>query len=157
MAHYDAMYLSLFVASLGIFLSVLIYYLKKIDAEKISYILDKVGLYSLSKNKFYIDKIYNNILYKPFFKQTKIASIIDWDIYDQRIIDSWGWITLKLSAFSAKADYSILDQKIIDGVSHLTNYASNKMKRIQSGVIQNYLLGGFMCLVIIILVIQQFN
>ena len=157
MAHYDAMYISLFVASLGIFTSILIYYLKKIDADRISGILDKVGLYSLSKNKFYIDKLYNAILYKPFFKQTRIASIIDWDIYDQKIIDAWGWITLKLSALSGKADYSILDQKVIDGVSHLTNYTSNKMKKIQSGVIQNYLLGGFMCLVIIILVIQQFN
>ena len=157
MAHYDAMYISLLVASLGIFLSVLIYYLKKIDADKISYALDKFGLYSLSKNKFYIDKIYNMILYKPFFKQTKIASTIDWDIYDQKIIDAWGWITLKISALSAKADYNILDQKIIDGMSQLVNYASNKMKKIQSGVIQNYLLGGFMCLVIIILVLQQFN
>ena len=116
-----------------------------------------MGLYSLSKNKFYIDKLYSVILYKPFFKLTRIASIVDWDIYDQKIIDAWGWITLKLSALSGKADYSILDQKIIDGVSHLTNYTSKKMRKIQSGVIQHYLLGGFMCLVIIILVIQQFN
>ena len=86
-----------------------------------------------------------------------MASFLDWDVYDQKIVDSWGWITLKLSNLSGKADYSILDQKIIDGVSHLTNFSSKKMKKIQSGVIQHYLLGGFMCLVIIIMVIQQFN
>ncbi len=156
-AHYDAMYLSLFVASAGIALSILIYYFKKIDVERLSKVFNILGLYDLSKNKFYIDKIYNIILYRPFFKQSKLASFLDWDIYDQKIIDAWGWITLKISNLSGKADYSILDQKIIDGVSHLTNYSSRKMKKIQSGVIQHYLLGGFMCLVIIIMVIQQFN
>ena len=156
-AHYDAMYLSLFVATGGIVLSIFIYYFKKIDVEKVSRLFNVFRLYDLSKNKFYIDSIYKTILYKPFLKQAKIASFLDWNIYDQKIIDAWGWITLKLSNLSGKADYSILDQKIIDGVSHLTNFSSKKMKKIQSGVIQHYLLGGFMCLVIIIMAIQQFN
>ena len=69
-AHNQAMYLSLFVAFIGILVSVLFYYLKKVDVEKVSGILNKVGLYNLSKNKFYIDKLYNSVLYKPFFKQT---------------------------------------------------------------------------------------
>ena len=157
LAHYDAMYLSLFVASLGIALSIIIYYLQKINAEKISILLNKVGLYNLSRNKFYIDKVYNKILYTPFMKQTKLASFLDWDIYDQKIVDAWGWITLSISKLSGRADYNILDQKIIDGTSHLTNFTSKKLKIIQSGIIQNYLLGGFMCLVIIFLLIQQFN
>jgi len=156
-AHYDAMYLSLFVASLGILLSIIIYYLKRLNAEKISILFNKLGLYSLSRNKFYIDKIYNKILYTPFMKQTKLASFLDWDIYDQKIVDAWGWITLGISKISGNADYDILDQKIIDGTSHLTNFTSKKLKVIQSGIIQNYLLGGFMCLVIIFLLIQQFN
>ena len=156
-AHYDAMYLSLFVATLGILLSIIIYYLQKLNAEKISILFNKLGLYSLSRNKFYIDKIYNKILYTPFMKQTKLASFIDWDIYDQKIVDAGGWITLGISKISGNADYNILDQKIIDGTSHLTNFTSKKLKVIQSGIIQNYLLGGFMCLVIIFLLIQQFN
>ena len=156
-AHKQAMYLSLFVAFVGIVISIIFYYFKKVDVNKVSNIFNVIGLYNLSKNKFYIDKIYNIILYKPFLNQTKIASYIDWDIYDQKIVDAWGWITLKLSDISSKADYSILDQKIIDGASHLTNFLSMKMKKIQSGVIQHYLLGGFMCLVIIFMVIQQFN
>jgi len=157
LAHDDAMYLSLLVASIGIALSIIIYYLQKINAEKISKLFNKVGLYNLSRNKFYVDKIYNKILYTPFMKQTKIASFLDWDIYDQKIVDAWGWITLGISKLSGSADYNILDQKIIDGTSHLTNFASKKLKIIQSGIIQNYLLGGFMCLVIIFLLIQQFN
>ena len=53
--------------------------------------------------------------------------------------------------------FNILDQKIIDGSSSFVNFSSKKLKKIQSGIIQNYLLGGFMCLVIIFLLIQQFN
>tara|TARA_Y100001970_G_scaffold42776_1_gene53290 strand:- start:73614 stop:75671 length:2058 start_codon:yes stop_codon:yes gene_type:complete len=154
-AHYDAMYLSLFVAFIGIALSVLIYYLKKIDVEKVARLFNLVGLYNLSKNKFYIDKIYNIILYKPFFSQTKFASFVDWDIYDQKIIDAWGWITLKISKYAGISDYSILDQKIIDGSSHLTQYVSSKLRKTQSGIIQNYLLGVLAVLVVIIVVINQ--
>ncbi len=156
-AHNQAMMLSLLVAFIGILCSVIVYYFNKVNINKISKFLDFFGLYRLSKNKFYIDEIYNLILYKPFMKFSKLASVIDWDYYDQKFIDSWGWITLGISKISANADYSILDQKIIDGSSHMTNFVSKKLKKIQSGIIQNYLLGGFMCLVIIFLLIQQFN
>ena len=154
-AHYDAMYLSLLVASIGIGFSVLIYLLRKINPDNISKILNIIGLFSLSKNKFYIDKIYNFILYRPFLKQTQIASYIDWDFYDQKLIDAWGWITLKVSKYSGISDYSILDQKIIDGTSHLTQYVSGQLRKTQSGIIQNYLLGVLAVLVVIIILINQ--
>ena len=154
-AHYDAMYLSLFVAFIGIGLSVLIYYLRKVDVEKVANLFNLVGLYNLSKNKFYIDKIYNTVLYVPFFMVTKISSFIDWNIYDQKIVDAWGWITLKTSKYVGISDYSLLDQKIIDGTSHLTQYVSGKLRKTQSGVIQNYLLGVLAILVIFIIVINQ--
>ena len=154
-AHYDAMYLSLGVASIGIFLSIIFYYFKRVDLEKISSLFNTVGLYNLSRNKFYVDSIYSKIIYRPFMRFSKLSSIIDWDIYDQKIIDSWGWIVLNISKLSGKADYNILDQKIIDGVSHITNYSSKKLKRTQSGVLQNYLLAGFAGLVVLILLIKQ--
>ena len=154
-AHYDAMFLSLLVASLGIGFSVLVYLLKKINPDSISKFLNIIGLYSLSKNKFYIDRIYNFILYKPFLKQTQFASYIDWDFYDQKLIDAWGWITLKVSKYTGVSDYSILDQKIIDGTSHLTQYVSGQLRKTQSGIIQNYLLGVLAVLVVIIILINQ--
>ena len=154
-AHYDAMYLSLFVAFIGIALSVLIYYLRKVDVEKVASLFNLVGLYNLSKNKFYIDKIYNTALYVPFFMLTKISSFIDWNIYDQKIVDAWGWITLKTSKYVGISDYSLLDQKIIDGTSHLTQYVSGKLRKTQSGIIQNYLLGVLAILVVFIIVINQ--
>ena len=99
--------------------------------------------------------MYNIILYKPFLKLTKIISVIDWDIYDQKIVDAWGRITLTISKYVGISDYSILDQKIIDGTANLTQFVSGKLRKTQSGIIQNYLLGVLGILVVIIIVINQ--
>ena len=48
-----------------------------------------------------------------------------------------------------------LDQKIIDGTSHLTQYVSGQLRKTQSGIIQNYLLGVLAVLVVIIILINQ--
>ena len=76
-------------------------------------------------------------------------------MYDQKFIDMWGWVTLKLSKYSGKADYSILDQFIIDGFANITQFISSKLRKTQSGVIQNYLLGVLVFLAAIIIVINQ--
>ena len=153
-AHHDAMNLSLLVATLGIVFSSLFYLYKKINVERLTGVLNLVGLYSLSKNKFYIDRIYNVILYKPFMWFSKLASVIDWDIYDQKIVDSWAWITMKVSVKSGNIDYNWLDQKIVDGFGRLANYFGSELRATQSGVVQNYLMGGIVGLVAIILIFQ---
>ena len=153
--HNLTMALSLLVAFLGILCSAVFYYFKKVNVSTISSVLNKFKLYNLSLNKFYIDELYNTFMYKPFFKLTKISSFIDWNIYDQKIVDAWGWITLKISKYSGKGDYSILDQKIIDGTAHLTNFASKKLRKTQSGVIQNYLMGILVFVVLIIIIFNQ--
>ena len=35
--------------------SIVFYYLKKVDVDKVTILFDKFGLYRLSRNKFYID------------------------------------------------------------------------------------------------------
>jgi len=144
------------VATIGILVSSLFYFFKKVNVEKLASVMNLIGLYSLSKNKFYIDTIYNTLLYKPFMWFSKLASIIDWDIYDQKIVDAWGWITIKISVKSGEADYNWLDQKIVDGFGKFANYFGNELRATQSGVVQNYLIGGIVGLVAIILIFQQF-
>ena len=154
-AHDQAMYLSLFVASLGILTSVIFYYFKKVDLAKVTRLVNILGLYNLSKNKFYIDRIYSALLYKPFMRQTKIFTWIDWDVYDKIFINGWSWVTLSISKISAYTDYNWLDQKVIDGTAHLSNYISKKLKSTQSGVIQNYLLSGTIGLIIVFIIFQN--
>ena len=154
-AHYTAMYLSLGVAALGIFLSFLFYYFRRIDANKVSNFFNIFRLYNLSKNKFYIDEIYSNIFYKPFMFWSKICSKIDWDYYDQKLIDSLGKFTIFASKKSGSADYNWLDQKVVDGFGKTANYMSLKMKKLQDGVVQSYILGGLIAVILIILIVQQ--
>ena len=155
-AHDQAMYISLLVATIGIFLSFLFYYINKIDPAKMSKRLNVIGLYSLSYNKFYIDQIYDLLLYKPFMAISWLCSKIDWNLYDQIFIDGWGWLTLKISDKSGKVDYDWLDQKIVDGFGKVTHYFGEKLKLTQSGVIQNYLLSGMLGLIMLIIIFQQF-
>jgi len=155
-AHHSAMMISLAVAGIGILMSILFYLFKSIDAKKVANALNKIKLYNLSFNKFYIDEIYNILLYKPFLAFSWLCSKLDWDLYDQKFIDGWGWITIKLSDKSGEADYNWLDQKIVDGFGRLTQYFGRNLKLTQNGVVQNYLLGGIMGLLLLIIIFQQF-
>ena len=149
------MYLSLTVAFFGIVLSSLFYLFKKLNAETFKKIFNFVKLYDISKNKFYIDEIYSNILYKPFMFWSYICSKIDWDYYDQTFIDSIGKITLLSSEKSVKVDYDWLDQKVVDGFGKIANFTSLKMKKLQGGVVQAYILGGLVAIILITLIVQQ--
>jgi len=154
-AHYPAMFMSLFVAFLGILLSSLFYFFKTLPIEKTTHFMRKLYLFNLSKYKFYIDSIYDNLLYKPFLWLCSLTSKLDWDLYDQIFIDSIGRRTLDLSDYSIKADYNWLDQKIVDGFYRLAEYFNEKLKYTQSGVIQNYLMAGVLGIVLIALLFQQ--
>ena len=80
---------------------------------------------------------------------------IDWDWYYQTFIDSIGKITLFSSEKSVKVDYNWLDQKVVDGFGKLANYSSLKMKKLQGGVVQAYILGGLVAIILITLIVQQ--
>ena len=155
-AHHTAMYISLIVATIGIIISILFYFLKWISASSVSSGLNKLKLYDISFNKFYIDEIYDIFLYKPFMVISRLCSKIDWDLYDQKFIDGWGWFTLKISDKSGEADYNWLDQRVVDGFGKLTQHFGNSLKLTQNGVLQNYLLGGLLGVILLIIVFQQF-
>jgi len=155
-AHFSAMAISLVVAAIGIFLAVLFYLLRKIDADKVVRVTNKLALYNLSVNKFYVDEIYNIIIYKPFLALSRICSKLDWDIYDQKFVDGWGWLTIKLSDKSSDVDYNWLDQKVVDGFGKMTQYFGKNLKLTQNGVVQNYLLGCTLGALLLIILIQQF-
>ena len=156
-AHDLAMYISMLMAVFGIFLAMLLYWVRYLDVDKFTAINKKIGLYALSKNKFYIDQLYTLFLYKPFIFLSWISSKIDWDIYDKIFINGWGWLTIKISKLSTQADYNFIDQIIIDGFGKMTRFLGSKLKISQNGVVQNYLLGGMLGLILLIIIIQKFN
>ena len=128
------------------------YLFKVIDILKVTRVMNVFKLHALSFNKFFIDEIYDIFLYKPFMAIAWLCSKIDWDLYDQKFIDGLGRFTLKVSDKSGEADYNILDQKIVDGFGRLTQYFGKNLKLTQNGIIQNYLLGAIVGIIILLLI-----
>ena len=63
---------------------------------------------------------------------------------------------MKISKKSGYADYNWLDQKIIDGFGKMTLFFGQKLKLTQNGIIQNYLLGGVIGMLLLIILYQNF-
>ncbi len=149
--HMTAMILSLSLAGIGILLSWLMYQKKKLSADNWA---ERSGvLYRLSFGKYYVDEIYERVIYRPFLKLTARIGYIDWDLYDQRFIDGFGRVTDKLSKFSGALDWDGLDKVIVNGVGRLTQSAGQSLRKLQTGRLQNYLL--FALLGIILILIMQ--
>jgi hypothetical protein len=45
---------------------------------------------------------------------------------------------------------------VVDGFGKITQYVGNNLKLTQNGVVQNYLLGGMLGVLLLIILIQQF-
>ena len=154
-AHGQAMVISLTVASIGIGVATLFYLFRMVNVDSLAKKLNYFGLFDLSYNKFYIDEIYDALLYRPFMFFCTFFSWIDWDFYDQKIVDFWGWFTLKTSDGVGYSDYNWLDQKVIDGFGKFTNKLGQGLKVTQTGIIQNYLLGGVLGFVTIFIIFKM--
>jgi len=150
-SHNPAMITSLIVAGLGLLLAWLMYFKKIVYAE--AWIKKLRPLYNLSYNKYYIDELYDKLLYKPFLKLADWVAYIDWDIYDKYVINGFGRVTVWLSKLVGIADYEVLDQGIVDSFGRSTKRLGGALKKLQTGKIQNYVL--FAALAIVIILILQ--
>lgn len=149
-AHYPAMGLSLIVATFGILFSWMVYYKKKYSADGMA---KKIRfLYSLSFNKYFFDENYNRFLYKPILKLSEKVAFLDWDLYDKYFINGFCRVTEWLSRLSGKLDYDGLDQWLVDGFGRTTSGLGKKLKTIQTGQLQNYVLFALAGVVIILIV-----
>ncbi len=120
----------------GIALAALFYLGKKNYAEALSKKL--AYLYKLSSEKFYFDEIYQRILVKPY---QSVGKILYW--WDEHVVDGLvnqtGLKTIRISAIK-----QWIDQYLVDGLVNLVGYAtqliSSTVRRIQSGLVQHYIL-----------------
>ena len=152
-AHYLAMYVSIAVAALGIFLSWFTYIKKGLSAE--AWAKRSGFLYDWSLNKYYFDENYDRYIYQPSLRLAEKVAWIDWELYDRYFINGFGRLTNWASKVTGKFDYDGIDQFIVDGTGRLVALFGRQLKTIQTGKLQNYVLyvtAG----VIILMVIQSF-
>lgn len=138
---------SIVMAVLGISLAGIFYLKNTVWAEKIARIFPT--FYRLSFHKFFLDEIYSRFVIRPFRILGDLFFGFDTVMIDGAV-DNTGRATLLLSRIK-----NWLDQTIVDGAVNFTGtfvyFLNAIMKRLQTGLIQNYLLIVVLCVVAILI------
>ncbi|HNX68024.1 MAG TPA: NADH-quinone oxidoreductase subunit L [Candidatus Omnitrophota bacterium] len=131
---------SITVAVLGIGLAGVIYLKKTAWAEKTASVFPT--FYRLSLNKFYFDELYSRFIIKPFTAIGRILFSFDEAVVDGAV-NGTGQNTLFLSRLK-----NWFDQHVVDGLVNfmgaLTYFLNAIVKRLQTGLVQNYMLFAFL-------------
>ena len=148
-AHSIAMGLSIFIATLGILLSYLFYHRKTFSAEAVATKFRPI--YNLFWNKYYFDEFYDGVLVGFTVLTAKGFGLFDLHIID-RIVNGVAYtVQAIVAAFAGWFDNTYVDG-MVNGVAKITWSFGGRMRRIQTGKIQSYLLivlGGVAVLVFI--------
>jgi NADH-quinone oxidoreductase subunit L len=106
------------------------------------------GLYALLLNKYKVDELYDAV-FVDFGKRlcgrlwTVDAKAVD------GAVNGAGWLTVALSYLSAKFDFRGVDG-LVNAIADLIQGGSQAFRRIQTGVLQNYLLAMAMGIFVIV-------
>lgn len=120
----------------GILLALVLY----LAMPKVPEVLAKIfkPLYFLSSNKFWMDELYQAVFLKPSWALGRLLFQFDQSIVDGAVNQA-AVQTLKLSALKRWFDQTVVDG-IVNGVGFVTQWTSGVSRKLQTGLIQNYLL-----------------
>ena len=148
-AHTIAMVLSIVIAGLGILLSAAFYYWKRFSAERTAARFRP--LYTLFWNKYYFDEFYNGVLVASTVKLARGLGLTDSRAVDG-VVNGVGYTVRAIcAAFIGWFDLTFIDG-IVNRVAASVWRIGGRMGRLQTGMIQNYLLailGGVVLLILI--------
>jgi NADH-quinone oxidoreductase subunit L len=135
-AHTLAMWLSIFVAGLGILVSTAFYYWKKFSADTVAERFQPV--YNFLLNKWRFDDLYH----ATFLAGTHLFSRVSaW--FDLKVIDGLVNGTAKVTVLGSWAS-GWHDNKIVDGLVNLTanivGWFGATLREVQTGRVQSYIL-----------------
>ena len=146
-AHANGVIVSIIFALSGLFLAFAFYFWKFINVEKVT---DSIRpLYQLSLNKYYIDELYNATIVTGLLLWNRILAWFDLHIIDG-IVNFMGTLLRVFTAFDGLFDKYVVDG-LVNGVANLTLVVGKGVRRIQTGQIQNYILGALLGTVLIII------
>ncbi len=150
--HYPAMFLSLFLAGIGILFAYVMYQWQKISPDKLA---DKLKpLYLLSYNKWYFDEFY----YATFVAGTiGLSRLLAWfDLFFiDGIVNGSANITKGVSRFSGKFDNVVVDG-LVNFMAYLSGFIGLIFRRFQTGKVQTYIVLVIFSLVILLFLFKSF-
>jgi NADH-quinone oxidoreductase subunit L len=147
-AHERAMWLSILAAGLGIFLAFWTYHWKRINSLGVLAALP--GVHRVLKNNYYVDEAYRDGPIAGTLWLAKISSTFDKYIVDG-IVNGVGSVTLAMGWVSGSIDRWFVDG-LVNAIGELMRSFGGVLSGLQTGRMQNYLLGLVSGLVILVLV-----
>ena len=128
---------STFAALSGIILAFLIYTKKVISANSIFQTFKPI--HYLLEKRYFIDEFFIYGFVKPADIAARALYFFDYKIYDRFIIDGSGFVTDQFAKVN-----NLFDRYVVDGLVNvwgfLAQFSSGYLKKVQSGLVQNYIL-----------------
>ena len=108
----------------------------------------------LLKNKYYIDELYGALFVTPTGKFAELVAWFDNAIVDHIFVDGFGWVATLWSWFQSWFDDHIVDGAV-DGAGWSAETLGATLRRMQNGLVQNYLLIITMALVVLMMGLES--
>ena len=148
--HTLVMILSIVIAVAGLALAWLVYQKQTISAEMMAIKMGRV--YHGSRNKWYFDEMYEALFVNGTLALTRISNWFDARIIDG-IVNGAGTVTQGVSRISGWIDNTFIDG-LVNFLANFTGAIGMRLRRIQTGNVQTYLvfaLVGFLVITIVLL------
>ena len=148
-AHNIVVPLSFVIVILGIGLSALFYYWKRFSADAVAARLRPI--YTLLWNKYYFDEFYDGVIVAFTVAGSKVLGLFDLRFIDGIVNGVGVTVQAGCSRFAGWFDNTFVDG-LVNLVARIIWYVGGRVRRVQTGMIQNYLLaivGGVVLLILI--------
>ena len=150
--HTLVMILSIVIAVSGIAFAWVVYERKTLSADRMAVFMGR--LYDGSRNKWYFDELYQAVFVNGTLLMTRLMNRFDNRVIDGIVNGSAGLIR-GVSRVSGWIDHTFIDG-LVNAMANVTGAIGMRMRRIQTGNIQNYLVFavfGFLVLLFLLLLV----
>lgn len=150
--HTLVMILSIVIAVSGIAFAWVVYERKTLSADRMAAFMGR--LYDGSRSKWYFDELYQAVFVNGTLLMTRLMNRFDNRVIDGIVNGSAGLIR-GVSRVSGWIDHTFIDG-LVNAMANVTGAIGMRMRRIQTGNIQNYLVFavfGFLVLLFLLLLV----
>ena len=112
-------------------------------------------IYQCVAEKYYVDELYEALLLRPIRKLSEKAFSFDAGVIDGAV-NGAGVAGLNLSRLKQWVDEVVVDGWLVNGTALTVGRAGALIRRVQTGLVQNYLLIAFASIVAIFLLMRGF-
>jgi len=98
------------------------------------------SIFTILYNKYYFDEIYRGLFIYPTIAIANFCGKFDYDWVINPIVNFVGGFTMKLADFMALFDSEGIDGAVVDGIPKGFNWLGGRLRLLQTGRAQSYLL-----------------